>query len=64
MPIQDNVCIYGASYGGYAVMAGITKTPRMYTDVLSIMLVLQTWVLLFSDTANVLWEHLGRTAES
>ena len=26
----DNVCIYGASYGGYAVMAGITKTPKMY----------------------------------
>ena len=26
----DNICIYGASYGGYAVMAGITKTPDMY----------------------------------
>ena len=26
----ENVCIYGASYGGYAVMAGITKTPDLY----------------------------------
>ncbi|MXW46089.1 MAG: S9 family peptidase [Gammaproteobacteria bacterium] len=24
------VCIYGASYGGYATMAGITKTPELY----------------------------------
>ena len=27
---KDKVCIYGASYGGYAVMAGITKTPDLY----------------------------------
>ena len=26
----DKVCIHGASYGGYAVMAGITMTPDMY----------------------------------
>ena len=26
----DNVCIYGASYGGYATMAGITLTPELY----------------------------------
>jgi len=26
----DKICIYGASYGGYAVMAGITKTPDLY----------------------------------
>jgi dipeptidyl aminopeptidase/acylaminoacyl peptidase len=26
----DRVCIYGASYGGYAVMAGITFTPDLY----------------------------------
>ncbi len=26
----DRVCIYGASYGGYATMAGITKTPELY----------------------------------
>jgi len=26
----DRICIYGASYGGYATMAGITKTPDLY----------------------------------
>ena len=27
---KDRVCIYGASYGGYATMAGLTFTPDMY----------------------------------
>ena len=27
---KDHVCIYGASYGGYATMAGITLTPELY----------------------------------
>ena len=26
----ERICIYGASYGGYATMAGITKTPELY----------------------------------
>ena len=26
----NRICIYGASYGGYATMAGITKTPELY----------------------------------
>ena len=26
----ERICIYGASYGGYAAMAGITKTPELY----------------------------------
>ena len=26
----DRICIFGASYGGYATMAGITKTPELY----------------------------------
>ena len=26
----DRVCIYGASYGGYATMAGVTYTPELY----------------------------------
>ena len=26
----DRVCIYGASYGGYATMAGLTYTPELY----------------------------------
>ena len=27
---QDRICIYGASYGGYAAMAGLTFTPDLY----------------------------------
>ncbi len=27
---KDRVCIYGASYGGYATMAGLTFTPDLY----------------------------------
>ena len=27
---EEHVCIYGASYGGYATMAGITLTPELY----------------------------------
>lgn len=26
----DRICISGASYGGYATMAGVTKTPELY----------------------------------
>lgn len=26
----EHVCIYGASYGGYATMAGLTMTPELY----------------------------------
>jgi dipeptidyl aminopeptidase/acylaminoacyl peptidase len=27
---QNRICIYGASYGGYATMAGLTYTPDLY----------------------------------
>ena len=27
---KDRVCIYGASYGGYATLAGLTKEPELY----------------------------------
>lgn len=27
---EDNICIYGASYGGYACLAGVTFTPDLY----------------------------------
>ncbi len=26
----EKICIYGGSYGGYATLAGITKTPELY----------------------------------
>ena len=27
---KENICIYGASYGGYATLAGLTKTPDLF----------------------------------
>lgn len=27
---EDNICIYGGSYGGYACLAGLTFTPELY----------------------------------
>ncbi|KAG1532049.1 hypothetical protein G6F50_016373 [Rhizopus delemar] len=27
---KDRICIYGASYGGYATLAGVTYTPDLY----------------------------------
>tara|TARA_A100001015_G_scaffold178484_1_gene198430 strand:+ start:153 stop:2147 length:1995 start_codon:yes stop_codon:yes gene_type:complete len=52
----SKVCIYGASYGGYAVMAGITKTPELYKCAVNYVGVTDM-ELLFSDTP-VQWEHL------
>ena len=28
--IEDKVCVYGGSYGGYACLAGLTFTPELY----------------------------------
>ena len=28
--LEDKVCIYGGSYGGYACLAGLTFTPDLY----------------------------------
>ena len=28
--LEDKVCIYGGSYGGYATLAGLTFTPELY----------------------------------
>ena len=50
----DNVCIYGASYGGYAVMAGITKTPDMYKCAVNYVGVTDM-ALLFSERPKI-WE--------
>ena len=50
----NNVCIYGASYGGYAVMAGITKTPDMYKCAVNYVGVTDMG-LLFSERPKV-WE--------
>lgn len=54
----DNVCIYGASYGGYAVMAGITKTPDLYKCAVNYVGVTDMG-LLFSKMPKVweIWEE-------
>ena len=54
----DNVCIYGASYGGYAVMAGITKTPELYKCAVNYVGVTDMG-LLFSKMPKVweIWEE-------
>ena len=52
----NKVCIYGASYGGYAVMAGITKTPELYKCAVNYVGVTDM-ELLFSETPAQ-WEHL------
>lgn len=50
----DKVCIHGASYGGYAVMAGITKTPDMYKCAVNYVGVTDM-KLMFSERPKV-WE--------
>ena len=54
----NNVCIYGASYGGYAVMAGITKTPDLYKCAVNYVGVTDMG-LLFSKMPKVweIWEE-------
>ncbi len=51
----DRVCIYGASYGGYAAMAGITKTPELYRCAVNYVGVVDLMALLD-------YHHRGRNA--
>lgn len=53
---KDKVCIYGASYGGYAVMAGITMTPDLYKCAVNYVGV-TSMELLYSKFPKV-WEPL------
>tara|TARA_B110000008_G_scaffold252935_1_gene267874 strand:+ start:183 stop:2171 length:1989 start_codon:yes stop_codon:yes gene_type:complete len=52
----DRVCIHGASYGGYAVMLGITKTPDLYKCAVNYVGV--TDMELLFDKMPKRWEHL------
>ena len=52
----DKICIHGASYGGYAVMAGITKTPDLYKCAVNYVGV--TDMELLFDKMPKRWEHL------
>lgn len=55
----DRICIYGASYGGYATMAGLTFTPELYKCGVNNVGV--TDVGLLFDTLPKHWEN-GRKA--
>lgn len=55
----DRICIYGASYGGYATMAGLTFTPDLYKCGINNVGV--TDVGLLFDTLPKHWES-GRKA--
>ncbi len=50
----ERVCIYGASYGGYATMAGLTFTPDLYKCGINYVGV--TDVALLFETAPKRWE--------
>jgi dipeptidyl aminopeptidase/acylaminoacyl peptidase len=50
----DKVCIYGASYGGYATMAGLTFTPDLYKCGINYVGV--TDVALLFDSMPKTWE--------
>ena len=52
----DRVCIYGASYGGYATMAGMTMTPDLYKCGVNYVGV--TDVPLLFETMPKAWEPL------
>lgn len=51
---KDRVCIYGASYGGYATMAGLTFTPELYKCGINYVGVTDTELLF--DTMPKAWE--------
>jgi len=48
----DHVCIYGASYGGYATLQGLVKTPDLYACGVSYVAVSALDTLLDTDTRN------------
>tara|TARA_B100000787_G_scaffold19269_1_gene13295 strand:+ start:158 stop:2221 length:2064 start_codon:yes stop_codon:yes gene_type:complete len=71
---KDRICIAGASYGGYATMAGLTFTPELYRcGINSVGVVNQEFILegfstrssilnSWEDEAQLEWGNLG-TAE-
>ncbi|MEM7611573.1 MAG: S9 family peptidase [Pseudomonadota bacterium] len=50
----DRICIYGASYGGFAAMAGLTFTPELYKCGINYVGV--TSIPLLFDTMPAAWE--------
>lgn len=66
---QGRVCIYGASYGGYATMAGLTFTPELYecginyVGVTSIPLLFETMPDAWSLQKDMMKEQIGDPAK-
>lgn len=56
------ICIYGASYGGYATMAGLTFTPDLYKCGVNFVGVTDTKLLF--DTLPKHWENGRKALES
>jgi acetyl esterase/lipase len=54
------ICIVGASYGGYAALAGATKTPELYACVASIAGVSDLNLMIQHDLNNVQSDPLTR----
>lgn len=52
----DRICIFGASYGGYATMAGITYTPDLYQCAINYVGV--TDIELLFETMPTAWRRL------
>jgi dipeptidyl aminopeptidase/acylaminoacyl peptidase len=61
----DQVCIYGASYGGYAALAGLTFTPDLYAcgvsyvGVSNIFTLLETIPPYWESGRQMLYEQIG-----
>ncbi|MBT3202985.1 MAG: S9 family peptidase [Gammaproteobacteria bacterium] len=61
----DKICIYGASYGGYATMAGLTFTPELYkcginyVGVTDVALLFSTWPESWDVMTDVQVERIG-----
>ena len=53
----NRICIAGASYGGYAALAGATFTPEMYKCVVSVAGVSNLQVLLAEAGDNSIWQR-------
>ncbi len=49
---KDRICIYGASYGGYAAMAGVTFTPDLYKCAINVVGVVNLDLLHTWDTKD------------
>ena len=57
---MDNVCISGASYGGYAAMQAATKNPNMFKCIITYV---GTFDLTSKDLRGLMWSKVGMPME-